>query len=197
MGTITEKILEILQMQAENAVDLLDIVLSDRSTSYRKARRSMLYGPPQFKTDWAELYRKRRAFHSLLNKLKREGFIVRPESKRNSSWRITRRGLERLKVIKSSKKDATELVKHEYERKNSRELSIIAFDVPEKERSKRNWLRAELVALGFKKLQNSVWAGKIKIPTEFIRDLKDNGILSCVHIFSVGRMGTIEEGVFS
>jgi len=103
--TITEKILEILQMQAENAINMLDIIFSDRYTSYRKARRSLRYGPPQFKSDWVEWYRKRRAFHALLQKLKNEGFIKKKNPGKNSPWSITKLGLKRLAFIKNKKRN--------------------------------------------------------------------------------------------
>ena len=70
---------------------------------------------------------------------------------------------------------------------------IIAFDVPEREREKRRWLRLALISLGFQKVQQSVWAGNIRIPAEFIEDMKENAILSYVHIFSVAQSGTLEK----
>jgi len=193
MSKIIEKILEILQAQAEAAVDLLDIVTSDYSTSYRKARRSLLRGPPQFQSDWADRYRQRQAFHALLNKLKREGFIVRKEKKRNSLWSITTSGIRKLAVLREKSEKWKSLPRLRYGKQRGLRLIIFAFDIPERERRKRQWLRTALVALGFKKLQQSVWVGKIQIPPEFIKDLKDHSLLPCVHIFSVTEKGTIQE----
>jgi hypothetical protein len=190
--TITEKILEILQMQAENAIDLLDIIFSDRYTSYRKARRSLHYGPPQFKSDWAEWYRKRRAFHALLQKLKNEGFIKKENPRKNSPWSITKLGLKRLAFIKNKKKERQNQP-WKYQKETGSGLLIVSFDVPEKEREKRYWLRSALCSLDFKKIQQSVWAGTAKLPEEFITDLKAHKMLSYVHIFSVSQSGTISE----
>lgn len=190
---IVEKILEVLQMQAENAVDLFNIVTTDRSTSYRRAKRSLLRGPAEFKYDWADLYRKRQAFHSLLNKLKREGFIVRKKAVRNSFWSVTEQGLKRLSFLKSKAEKKPGLLKKEYDVKKSQNVVIIAFDVPERERRKRHWLRASLISLGFKKVQQSVWLGKIRIPYEFIEDIKDHNMLSYIQIFSVTKRGTLVE----
>ncbi len=179
-------------MQAENAVDLFKIMATDRSTSYKRARRSLRYGPQQFKTDWAEQYRERQIFHSLLNKLKREGFIRQKDKKRNAPWGITPSGTKKLiRLQEDGKPDSSPL--RGYEKKSSQKLVIIAFDVPERERRKRYWLRAALVALGFQKLQQSVWLGKVQIPQEFFIDLKNNAMLSYVHAFSITKGGTLKE----
>lgn len=195
MGKVVEKILEILQMQAENAVDLFNTMTTDRSTSYRRARRSLLYGPPEFKTDWAEWYRKKQAFHSLLNKLKREGLIKKEVNKRNSPWSITKQGARKLSLLQVKRGDR-ELIKSEYAHRQGNNLIIVSFDIPEKERRKRDWLRSVLFSLGFKKLQKSVWAGKIGVPREFFNDLKTNSILPYVHIFSIRKGGSIVEQQF-
>ncbi len=191
MSRLIEKILEILQSQAENAADLFDIAASDRSTSYKKARRSLLHGPPEFKTDWADWYRQRHAFQSLLNKLKRDGLITRIEKKKGASWGITKSGQKKLYALK--KKKAGQLVTRAYVPQPSAGLVVIAYDVPERERRKRYWLRAALISLGFKKLQQSVWTGNAGIPAELVYDLKTQRMLSYVHVFSVNKKGTIQK----
>lgn len=178
-------------MQAENTVDLLDIMFSDYSTSYRKARRSLRYGPKEFKKDWAEAYRRRQTFYSLLNQLKREGLVSKKKEGRRSFWTITKEGLRKLKKIKEDK-DQT-LSKKIYNCRESDALIIVSFDIPERERRKRSWLRASLVSLGFNKLQQSVWAGKVKLPEDFIKDLRDYRMLPYIHIFQVSKQGTTKK----
>ena len=72
-------------------------------------------------------------------------------------------------------------------------LKIIIFDIPEKERQKRDWLRSTIKNLGFKQLQQSVWAGNNPIPEDFIEDLGGLNLLDFVEIFSVNKKGTIEK----
>ena len=187
MGTITEKLLEYLQLQAENTVDLLGIMMTDRRTAMRKARHSIVHGPPQFKHDWADLYRERQKFYSLLNHLKRDGLVVKYKDGRTSTWKITDEGKEYLVRLK----DGQILPKRAYAKKKSISMVIVSFDVPERERRKRDWLRLNLVALGFTMLQHSVWIGKVALPHDFIKDLRSQNMLSYIHIFSVGRAGTI------
>ena len=190
---ITEKILEILQSRAENTVDLIDMFTSGYSASYKKARRSMLYGAPAFKTDWADWYRRRQIFHSLLNKLKREEFIIQKEKRRNSPWSITPSGMRWLIQMKKKSREWSALPRSKYQNIRRGQLVIIAFDVPERERRKRTWLRIALISLGFTKLQQSVWAGNVKLPQKFIDDMKQVAVLPYVHIFSVVRGGTLQK----
>jgi DNA-binding transcriptional regulator PaaX len=104
-------------------------------------------------------------------------------------WSITRKGLEKLKILK--KKNRKTLIN--YSKEKSDKLIIVIFDVPEKERHKRNWLRSVLASLDFKFLQQSVWIGKTKIPKEFLNDLRDQKMLDYVHIFKISKSGTINK----
>ncbi len=191
--TITEKILEILQFQAEMTVSLLDAFMTDKYTSHRKLRRLMLYGPKEFKTDWADAYRKRQQFYSMLNHLKQEGLIENKRRGRTSFWKITKSGLDKLKHSKEKKEKAPSLLDAEFPPPSGRGLTIVVFDVPEREKQKRHWLRICLRTMGFKFLQKSVWACKGKVAEEFIHDLRKYGMLEYVHIFSVNSSGTIRE----
>lgn len=60
---------------------------------------------------------------------------------------------------------------------------IVAFDIPEKEKKKRDWLRAELSGLGFEMLQKSLWFGPAPLPREFLTTLRDLRILSHLKFF--------------
>lgn len=72
-----------------------------------------------------------------------------------------------------------------------KKLIIIIFDIPEKERLKRDWLRYQLETMGFQRLQNSVWCGEILLPKDFMEDLEHYDILPYVHIFDVNKQGTL------
>ena len=186
-GDLIIKVLDILQKSAETTVDIIDIFTSSYYESYRKMRRSMLYGSPKFKTDWAEEYLKTQQFYSLLNKLKNQGFIKKEGKNKKTIWSITQKGLEKLKIIKEKKLNI------DYPKEKGDKLIIITFDIPEQEKHKREWLRSVLVALDFKLLQKSVWIGKTKIPSDFLNDLKDQKMLNYVHIFKISKSGTINK----
>ena len=167
---------------------------SSRPVSYRKARRSMLHGPKSLKTDWADWYRKRQILYSTLNRLKRDNLVIKKERSGRSLWKITERGLKYIQLLNKQKnKRAAELPRKKYEKKDGSDLVIVSFDVPEKERQKRRWLRFNLLSFGFSQLQKSVWLGTGGIPEEFIEDLYFYGMKSYVHIFSVNKRGTVDK----
>lgn len=196
MGKVVEKILEALQFRAELTVDLLGAVFSDRATFYRDTRRFYRHGPREFKTDWAEWYRQRQGFYSLLNQLKRDGLVMKKQNRgKKTSWTITKKGIEKLVRADKRERRPGGILLRQYPQHPTGGLVIIAFDIPEVQRQKRKWLRENLIALNLAMLQKSVWAGNVKIPEEFIQDLRAQDLLPYVHIFSVSRSGTIKRTV--
>lgn len=192
--SLVEKILEILQGQAEGAAELIDIVLSDRSTSYRKARRSLLRAPQSFKTDWASAYRQRRVFYATLNRLKRQGLVVERKSGKRSVWKITQQGLKRWGFLMDRRGNPFSLWNMDLANEPTKPgITIVAFDIPEREKFKRRWLRGCLKSLEFSMLQKSVWIGKRRLPEKFIRALREEDTLRSVQIFGISKTGTIEE----
>ena len=187
MTTLTENILDYLQMQAENTVDLFATFSIDRRRAMKEARRSIIHGPRQFKVRWADAYHEHQRFYVLMNRLKRDRLVTKRKTEHCSVWDITARGEEHLARLK----DRSGMPKHTYMKQETDSLVIVSFDVPERERRKRTWLRMNLIALEFTMLQQSVWLGKVKIPKEFITDLKAHNMLPWVHIFSVDKAGSI------
>jgi hypothetical protein len=175
-------LLRILQESAYTTADLLDVFLSGYGESYRKARR-LAYGtgkPTKRGKDWGDAYREAQRFYNLLNYLKRQGLIGKEKAggERHARWSITRAGQKKLK-------------NERYHAEKDRTLRVVIFDVPEWEKNKREWLREALRSMGFSLLQDSVWIGSQKIPERFLLDLKEKELVSCVHIFSVYREGSI------
>lgn len=190
--TITDKILGILQSQAEATVNLLDIFTSSYHDSFRKMRRTLKYGVPEFKTDKDSKHHQEQIFYSMLNRLKNQGLIDKKiNDKKRTIWEITKKGLEKLKIAKRKQTFFKRSIN--YKKESDGKIKIVIFDIPEKERHKRTWLRTILVSLGFSMLQKSVWVGKNKIPEEFLYDLKDLKMLSCVQIFEISQKGTIAQ----
>src|SRR3989338_825438 len=70
---------------------------------------------------------------------------------------------------------------------------IISFDIPEKFRRKRDWLREVIQNLGFKMVHKSVWVGNIKLPEQLIFDLERVNILEFIEIFEVTKTGTLKK----
>jgi DNA-binding transcriptional regulator PaaX len=97
----------------------------------------------------------------------------------SSGWFITSRGSNFLNdsslhyYIKSPFKK--ELVKN----------TIVAFDISEKDRKVRMWLRNQLKIFDYVILQKSLWFGPGPLPKEFIKRLVDLGIRENVKIFTI------------
>lgn len=50
---------------------------------------------------------------------------------------------------------------------------LIVFDIPERKRKVRNFLRQKLLALGFKKWQNSIWVSPYKLDRQVEKELNE------------------------
>ena len=79
----------------------------------------------------------------------------------------------------------------QYQKLDTDKFSIVAFDVPERERRKRDWLRATLGRMGYKTIQRSVLLGKTKIPSEFLDDLRKLHMVDYVEIFEITKTGSL------
>ncbi len=62
---------------------------------------------------------------------------------------------------------------------------LVLFDIPEKERKTRNWLRNQIKDWDFKMIQKSVWLGKGPLPKEFYDHVKFLGIEKDIKVFNV------------
>ncbi|OGE82874.1 MAG: hypothetical protein A3B23_00775 [Candidatus Colwellbacteria bacterium RIFCSPLOWO2_01_FULL_48_10] len=178
---ITNKILEILAEGAVTSLALLGAFLeSGYGVSYHKLNMNFEKNHDFLSGSGGEFSRERRNFKSMLSKLKQAGLIEEGKS----GWIATALG---------KKKISTSMPSLSYEKEGDKTLKIVIFDVPEKYRRKRDWLRRALTEIGFKKLQQSVWSGKIRLPREFMDDLKDLDLLDYVDILEVTKTGSVRE----
>lgn len=125
--------------------------------------------------------KERHSFDSLLSNLKRDGLI----EKEGKKWSITKHGRDRLKSYDSKYPDLR------YAQEGSDNLMIVMFDIPERERGKRAWLRSALTNMGFKMVQQSVWAGKKKVSKRFLKDINKLQIAQYIDILTVTRSGSL------
>jgi len=127
-----------------------------------------------------------KSLYETLRRLKQQGMVI----KKRNHWAITMKGREYLQKAKT-KGEVWHFMKYPKEKSDSQIIFI--FDIPERLRASRTKVRAALLALDFSMLQKSVWIGETNIPSEFLRDLKDWGVIRYVHIFTVGRRGTLKD----
>lgn len=188
-GSITRKILEILAECAKEEFDLMCAILeagygaSSGKIEYKlsQIKRQRTYSSG--KTPPLQRYR------LMISKLKRDGLIIKKDDRKGKFLSLTEKGLKKLAKLKKEQKNALPQLK--YKKTPATNFTIIIFDIPEKERRKREWLRAVLKNLSFRLIQKSVWIGKVKIPSEFIKDLKDFDIINYVEIFEITKPGSL------
>lgn len=139
--------------------------------------------------DFSRFYEKKpnkRSLSTILCRLKEQGLVQSRGPRSRTKWFITKKGRSQLK------KQNLDLYKvKRVLPKPDGIRRLVTFDVPEKEYKKRNWLRAELLALGFTSLQKSVYIGYSPFPEEFIEDLEARQLSNWVHILSIEKEGTL------
>lgn len=184
-GDKTRIILDALADAAQNAGGLFDIFFATYHESYRRARDRSMQRVPS--SPYAAKTAERRRFYNLLVKLNAEGFIQKTPKK---TWHLTKQGFEKRDMLHSQ--HAAALPQTRYAAEPSVEWNIVMFDVPETEKRKRGWLRRTLVEMGFRQLQKSVFAGRIKLPPSFLHDLRRLRLLPCIEIFAITKSGSLK-----
>lgn len=137
-----------------------------------------------------EKYVERQKLSKLIYKLKKEGLVVKKPGKLQSAaqWILTKKGRRRKEELSQKL-----LERSGYQIKDSHEIKIVIFDIPEPERRKRAWLRSVLKRLKYEMLQRSVWVGKTVLPERFFEDLHKRNILSYVEVLMVTKGGTLKK----
>lgn len=185
-GDKTRIILDILANAAQTAGELCDIFFATYHESYRRARNfGIRYRPPPSRNPKVE---ERALFYNLLAKLNAQGLI---EKTHRNAWRPTKRGHKKRRGLHAQQKMI--IPRAHYPVKPSLTWNIIMFDIPEKEKRKREWLRAALVAMGCRRLQKSVFAGRIKLPEQFLDDVRLLHLLPHVEIFAITKTGSLKQ----
>lgn len=118
----------------------------------------------------------------ILSRLRNQGLISRKGTRKASIWQITKQG----------KKFLTNHPRIEIPEKDGI-TRLVIFDIPERERRKRDTLRAELISYNYQRLQKSVWIGWNALPEDFIDLVDELDLQKHIHIFSVQEAGTIQE----
>ena len=148
-------------------------------------RITAIYYPMGYRKIYEHLYNEDPRNRKQLNKNSLQATLSRMKKKgllKNYSkeWSPTPEGEELLRSRNSDIRRFFPVTK--YRVRDSQKNLIIIFDVPEKKKRYREWLRSELVGFGFELVQKSVWLGPA-LPKEFIEYLSEVGILKYVKFF--------------
>jgi predicted transcriptional regulator len=184
-------ILEYIKESARTIDDLFYIFCLPYGTSYSKMHQ--LLGKRDhkkiLKVSNQQKQKAKIRFNDFVYHLKKDNLIYNTNRNNNKSFQLTLKGERALEEFNSYK---TKWPSYSgYESEKDKTLKILIFDIPEKERRKRDWLRCALKNMKFEMLQKSVWAGKRGLPKEFIDDLKRMNIFSFVEIFAVTKTGSL------
>jgi len=190
-GALTVKILEILAESVLNMSDLIDAILSSGyGASYSQIEFRLRSKSRQREGYLFRKYEKQR-YYNLIYKLKRDGLIREIDGSGKKLLKATGKGTKHLQFLEQKLKIS--LPNRHYSNQKQDKFVIVVFDVPEKERRKRDWLRNVLKKLELRMVQKSVWIGKIKIPRELLDDLFKLKLLKYVEIFEVSKSGSLRQ----
>ncbi len=187
------RILQALKNSAMNSADLFEVFLNAgygasigrmeylMRAKNRKRRRD--------KALFEEFVREKQRFYNLIYYLKTDGIISEAISSNKKWYHMPEKGKKKLAALLTSKDNIIPLPR--YPKINRNTFTIITFDVPEKEKKKREWLRTALGQMGYKAIQRSVLLGKTKIPQSFLDDLQKLRMVEYVEIFEITKTGSL------
>jgi len=188
-GEILKNILEFLRDRAVDQVDFIEAVLvsgygaSMGKIDYEFRKRHRISEDKKLKDQY--LQERKRRLVVYISKMKHDGLI----KESNNKLSISAKGREKLNKLTNA------FPGRYYTKEKSSNSIIISFDIPEKLRAKRNWLREVIKNLDFHMIHQSVWVGMTRIPKDFVLDLEDLKILEYVEIFEISKSGTLKKVV--
>jgi len=186
------KVLEFVKSSAQLVNDIFFIFSLPYGTSYSRMqyllrkRQNQIIAPRYVDSRQTKV-----RFNDLIYRLRKDGLVYEGKKDKGNFLGLTNKGKVILEKIRGEKTRSLPTTK--YKNEDEKTFKIIIFDIPEQEKRKRNWLRSALKNLKFEMLQKSVWAGKAKLPSEFMEDLKSMNLLPYVEIFGVNRSGSLEK----
>lgn len=126
------------------------------------------------------------SFSTILGRLRREGLVARTGARKNAVWALTAKGRAVLRDVKPAEPKKIYVVPPA-----DGMIRLVSFDIPEKMRRHRQWLRAELIACGFEPLHKSVLMGKRPLPEDLIAEFEARELTEYIHIVAIQKSGTL------
>jgi DNA-binding PadR family transcriptional regulator len=189
-GDVVFGILEALAGAAQGLVDIVEVILSaGYGASYGKLQKGLKEKERERAGRDLERRAKQR-YYVMLSKLRAQGFIEIKRIKEKKVFFITKKGREKFRFMEKHRKEKLPHISSPAEKSNT--FIIVAFDIPEKEKKKREWLRRVLKQLELQMIQRSVWIGRVRLPEEFLAALNNLHLIECVEIFEVNKTGTLK-----
>jgi len=118
-------------------------------------------------------HKKHDSYYSAISRLKRKGLIAK---NKKDIFYLTKKGEnEAFFAYINAELSGKKFVK-QTQKKWDGKWRIILFDIPEKQKRKRNYLRMVIKTLGFKEFQKSIWIYPYKIPDFLLQLLGEENI---------------------
>jgi hypothetical protein len=118
---------------------------------------------------------KENSARTILWRLQNKGLV----RKKGKNYELTVLGLKIAKIFRDKK-----FVEKVWDGK----WRIVMFDIPEKKRQQRNWLRFELYTLDYKPLQKSVFMGQQPIDEDIYQEIMERGLHNYIRLITVGEI---------
>lgn len=145
---------------------------------------------PQFKfmkrilgADFKKPTLKKETIRANLYRLKKQGLIT--EDPQEKTYYLTSQGKEILEYLQ----DRYWISKKRWDRK----LRIVIFDIPEKRKKWRDYLREQLLFLQFHQLQKSVYIGKYPLPEGVYKEINEAGLDQYIFILTIREINKKEK----
>jgi len=187
--SLTNIILRTLEHTAIGTVNLAWALSTSKYESHRRFQ-SMTGRPIEFTIGHKVVGKLKveicdyRKYHAILSRLSKQGLVEKNKLEGKTKWSITTKGRTCLNRKKNDI-DFEDLV-------DKPGLTIISYDIPERNRRARGRLREILRLMGFKLIHQSMWFGNKKVTPGFLKLLSEIRIINYVHIFEVGKLGSLE-----
>ncbi|MFH0968883.1 MAG: hypothetical protein V1804_00020 [Patescibacteria group bacterium] len=104
-----------------------------------------------------------------LKRMEKQGFLER----KGKIYLLSKKGLELVDYIMGRKK----ILRKKWDGK----YRVVIFDIPEKKKECRDWLREELYLLNYVKLQKSVFISKYPLTGDLLKEVKNRGIFNYIN----------------
>jgi DNA-binding transcriptional regulator PaaX len=197
------KILSALESGKDASIDVLgSYLLAGMSHNPKKSLQSVnnfIDSRKESRKKKEEDRQEIRRFYSFVSYLKQDGLIRKEKITGKMTISITDKGKRKLEFLKESYSIQLPSFRYEYESEEGvgrdSVVTIVTFDVPEKERSKRDWLRCALNNMDFNMVHKSVWMKSGQIPERFLDDLKSMKMAKYLEIFAVAKNGSLRKVV--
>jgi len=118
---------------------------------------------------------RKKNLQNALYRLEKQGLVVKDPKRK--IYRLTKKGKEIATYIE----DRYGVLTKKWDGK----IRVVIFDIPEKKKKWREWLRNELLLLQYKEFQKSVYIGKAPLPKSLYQEIIEADLQDNVFIFTM------------